>query len=86
MHPVTPWLLMATGTVICEEPNSQMHHFVGSLEWNSRKYSLGIGNLLLRGCRIHNVDTCYGLVIYTGKVTQRPENAPYGWGGVRQQP
>jgi phospholipid-translocating ATPase len=77
---------MATGTVICEEPNSQMHHFVGSLEWNSRKYSLGIGNLLLRGCRIHNVDTCYGLVIYTGKVTQRPENAPYGWGGVRQQP
>lgn len=55
-----------TGTVTCEEPNSRMHHFVGSLEWNNRKYPLDIGNLLLRGCKIRNTDTCYGLVIYAG--------------------
>nr|XP_055102993.1 phospholipid-transporting ATPase IK-like isoform X2 [Symphalangus syndactylus] len=52
------------GTVMCEAPNSRMHHFVGCLEWNDKKYSLDIGNLLLRGCRIRNTDTCYGLVIY----------------------
>lgn len=55
-----------TGIVTCEEPNSRMHHFVGSLEWNSRKYPLDIGNLLLRGCKIRNTDACYGLVIYAG--------------------
>uniref|UniRef100_A0A2K5E469 P-type ATPase N-terminal domain-containing protein n=1 Tax=Aotus nancymaae TaxID=37293 RepID=A0A2K5E469_AOTNA len=54
------------GTVTCEAPNSRLHHFVGCLEWNDKKYSLDIGNLLLRGCRIRNTDTCYGLVIYAG--------------------
>uniref|UniRef100_A0A2K6C5Q3 P-type phospholipid transporter n=1 Tax=Macaca nemestrina TaxID=9545 RepID=A0A2K6C5Q3_MACNE len=52
------------GTVTCEAPNSRLHHFVGCLEWNDKKYSLDIGNLLLRGCRIRNTDTCYGMVIY----------------------
>ncbi|XP_049979535.1 phospholipid-transporting ATPase IK isoform X1 [Alexandromys fortis] len=62
------------GTVTCEEPNSRMHHFVGSLEWNNRKYSLDIGNLLLRGCKIRNTDTCYGLVIYAGLDTKIMKN------------
>ncbi|XP_055463633.1 phospholipid-transporting ATPase IK [Psammomys obesus] len=62
------------GVVTCEEPNSRMHHFVGSLEWNSRRYPLGIGNLLLRGCRIRNTDTCYGLVIYAGLDTKIMKN------------
>ncbi|XP_031205759.1 phospholipid-transporting ATPase IK isoform X3 [Mastomys coucha] len=62
------------GTVTCEEPNSRMHHFVGSLEWNSRKYPLDIGNLLLRGCKIRNTDTCYGLVIYAGLDTKIMKN------------
>uniref|UniRef100_A0A2R9CIA0 ATPase phospholipid transporting 8B3 n=1 Tax=Pan paniscus TaxID=9597 RepID=A0A2R9CIA0_PANPA len=63
------------GTVTCEAPNSRMHHFVGCLEWNDKKYSLDIGNLLLRGCRIRNTDTCYGLVIYAGTA------APGSWSG-----
>uniref|UniRef100_A0A2K5S6Y4 Phospholipid-transporting ATPase n=1 Tax=Cebus imitator TaxID=2715852 RepID=A0A2K5S6Y4_CEBIM len=54
------------GTVTCEAPNSRLHRFVGCLEWNDQKYSLDIGNLLLRGCKIRNTDTCYGLVIYAG--------------------
>ncbi|XP_048208111.1 phospholipid-transporting ATPase IK-like [Perognathus longimembris pacificus] len=62
------------GTVMCEEPNSRMHHFVGSLEWNNKTYSLDIGNLLLRGCKIRNVETCYGLVIYTGVDTKIMKN------------
>ncbi|ERE72428.1 phospholipid-transporting ATPase IK [Cricetulus griseus] len=71
-HELTSPKKMASfqGTVICEEPNSRMHHFVGSLEWNNRKYPLDIGNLLLRGCRIRNTDTCYGLVIYAGLDTK----------------
>uniref|UniRef100_A0A671F2A2 Phospholipid-transporting ATPase n=1 Tax=Rhinolophus ferrumequinum TaxID=59479 RepID=A0A671F2A2_RHIFE len=52
------------GKVVCEEPNSRMHHFVGCLEWEGKKYPLDIGNILLRGCKIRNTNTCYGMVIY----------------------
>lgn len=58
-----------TGKVVCEEPNSRMHHFVGCLEWEGKKYPLDSGNILLRGCRIRNTDTCYGMVIYAGTAT-----------------
>uniref|UniRef100_A0A8C6DZ35 Phospholipid-transporting ATPase n=1 Tax=Moschus moschiferus TaxID=68415 RepID=A0A8C6DZ35_MOSMO len=54
------------GKVVCEEPNSRMHHFVGCLEWKGKKYPLDSGNILLRGCKVRNTDTCYGLVIYAG--------------------
>ncbi|ELK29455.1 Putative phospholipid-transporting ATPase IK [Myotis davidii] len=60
------------GTVVCEEPNSQMHHFLGCLQWEGKKYSLGSGNILLRGCKIRNTDTCYGLVIYAGTTALGP--------------
>ncbi|XP_066108790.1 phospholipid-transporting ATPase IK [Saccopteryx bilineata] len=52
------------GKVVCEEPNSRMHNFLGCLEWEGKKYSLDSGNILLRGCKIRNTDTCYGMVIY----------------------
>uniref|UniRef100_A0A4X2LEV9 Phospholipid-transporting ATPase n=1 Tax=Vombatus ursinus TaxID=29139 RepID=A0A4X2LEV9_VOMUR len=54
------------GVVVCEEPNSRMHKFVGTLEWKGEKYSLDSEKMLLRGCRIRNTDICYGLVIYAG--------------------
>uniref|UniRef100_A0A4W2DF37 Phospholipid-transporting ATPase n=1 Tax=Bos indicus x Bos taurus TaxID=30522 RepID=A0A4W2DF37_BOBOX len=54
------------GKVVCEEPNSRMHHFVGCLEWKGKKYPLDSGNILLRGCKVRNTDTCYGLVVYAG--------------------
>lgn len=75
LRPFGCYLLGPTGIVTCEEPNSRMHDFVGSLEWNSRKYPLDIGNLLLRGCKIRNTDTCYGLVIYAGTA-----HGPLDWG------
>ncbi|XP_070321438.1 phospholipid-transporting ATPase IK isoform X2 [Odocoileus virginianus] len=62
------------GKVVCEEPNSRMHHFVGCLEWKGKKYPLDIGNILLRGCKIRNTDTCYGLVIYAGFDTKIMKN------------
>uniref|UniRef100_A0A663FI99 Phospholipid-transporting ATPase n=1 Tax=Aquila chrysaetos chrysaetos TaxID=223781 RepID=A0A663FI99_AQUCH len=54
------------GEVTCEEPNSRMHSFTGTLEWRGETYSLDSERILLRGCKIRNTDVCYGLVIYAG--------------------
>ncbi|KAM9620005.1 phospholipid-transporting ATPase IK [Morphnus guianensis] len=54
------------GRVTCEEPNSRMHSFTGTLEWRGETYSLDSERILLRGCKIRNTDVCYGLVIYAG--------------------
>lgn len=76
--------LLLTGKVVCEEPNSRMHYFTGHLEWEGKKYSLDSGNILLRGCKIRNTDTCYGMVIYAGMTTLKPlQHELPGWGWVR---
>ncbi|XP_045687365.1 phospholipid-transporting ATPase IK-like [Phyllostomus hastatus] len=62
------------GKVVCEEPNSRMHYFMGRLEWEGKKYPLDSGNILLRGCKIRNTDTCYGMVIYAGVDTKIMRN------------
>ncbi|GAB0200532.1 phospholipid-transporting ATPase IK [Grus japonensis] len=54
------------GRVICEEPNSRMHSFTGTLEWRGETYALDSERILLRGCKLRNTNVCYGLVIYAG--------------------
>ncbi|XP_062484174.1 phospholipid-transporting ATPase IK isoform X3 [Pezoporus occidentalis] len=54
------------GRVTCEEPNSRMHSFTGTLAWRGQTYPLDSERILLRGCRLRNTDLCYGLVIYAG--------------------
>ncbi|XP_039421895.1 phospholipid-transporting ATPase IK [Corvus cornix cornix] len=54
------------GRVTCEEPNSRMHTFTGTLRWRGRAHALDIDRLLLRGCRVRNTALCYGLVLYAG--------------------
>ncbi|KAM6331719.1 phospholipid-transporting ATPase IK [Alca torda] len=54
------------GRVTCEEPNSRMHSFTGTLEWRGETYALDSERILLRGCKLRNTDICYGLVIYAG--------------------
>ncbi|KFV94101.1 putative phospholipid-transporting ATPase IK, partial [Eurypyga helias] len=54
------------GRVTCEEPNSRLHSFTGTLEWRGETYSLDSEKILLRGCKLRNTDVCYGLVIYAG--------------------
>uniref|UniRef100_A0A8C3GWF6 Phospholipid-transporting ATPase n=1 Tax=Corvus moneduloides TaxID=1196302 RepID=A0A8C3GWF6_CORMO len=54
------------GRVTCEEPNSRMHTFTGTLRWRGRTHALDIDRLLLRGCRVRNTALCYGLVLYAG--------------------
>ncbi|KAI5177057.1 phospholipid-transporting ATPase IK isoform X1 [Manis pentadactyla] len=75
-HELTSIWSMASfqGKVVCEEPNGQMHHFVGCLEWKGKKYPLDSGNILLRGSKIRNTDACYGLAIYTGFDTKIMKN------------
>ncbi|KAM5308871.1 phospholipid-transporting ATPase IK isoform 6-T6 [Glossophaga mutica] len=75
-HELTSIRKMASfqGKVVCEEPNSRMHHFMGHLKWEGQKYSLDSGNILLRGCKIRNTDTCYGMVIYAGFDTKIMRN------------
>ncbi|XP_075057648.1 phospholipid-transporting ATPase IK [Mixophyes fleayi] len=62
------------GKVTCEEANSNMHSFIGTLEWNGEKYSLDNDCILLRGCKIRNTECCYGLVIYAGFDTKIMKN------------
>ncbi|NXK95009.1 AT8B3 ATPase, partial [Formicarius rufipectus] len=54
------------GRVSCEEPNSRLHSFRGTLEWRGQSHPLDSERMLLRGCRVRNTDVCYGLVIYAG--------------------
>lgn len=55
------------GRVTCEEPNSRMHSFTGTLQWRGETYALDSERILLRGCKLRNTDFCYGLVIYAGE-------------------
>ncbi|RMC00813.1 hypothetical protein DUI87_22497 [Hirundo rustica rustica] len=55
------------GRVTCEEPNSRMHTFTGTLRWRGRAHALDGERILLRGCRLRNTDLCYGLVLYAGQ-------------------
>ncbi|XP_063259195.1 phospholipid-transporting ATPase IK isoform X2 [Prinia subflava] len=54
------------GRVTCEEPNSRMHTFTGTLRWRGRAHALDSERILLRGCRVRNTALCYGLVLYAG--------------------
>ncbi|XP_078526098.1 phospholipid-transporting ATPase IK-like [Lissotriton helveticus] len=70
-----PALAAFDGKVICEAPNSKMHTFIGTLEWNGEKYPLDNEKMLLRGCSIRNTANCYGLVIYAGIDTKIMKNS-----------
>ncbi|NWV25828.1 AT8B3 ATPase, partial [Origma solitaria] len=54
------------GRVTCEEPNSRMHSFTGTLRWRGSTHALDGDRILLRGCRVRNTALCYGLVLYAG--------------------
>ncbi|NXD28764.1 AT8B3 ATPase, partial [Spelaeornis formosus] len=54
------------GRVTCEEPNSRLHTFTGTLRWRGRSHALDSARVLLRGCRVRNTALCHGLVLYAG--------------------
>lgn len=71
------------GRVTCEEPNSRMHSFTGTLQWRGETYSLDSERILLRGCKLRNTDFCYGLVIYAGECPGRGEEGARNIQGPR---
>ncbi|XP_041085056.1 phospholipid-transporting ATPase IC isoform X2 [Polyodon spathula] len=54
------------GRVLCEEPNSQLHFFSGVLHWRGGQHPIDNDRILLRGFRLRNTHTCYGLVLFAG--------------------
>uniref|UniRef100_A0A8C5J7D4 ATPase phospholipid transporting 8B3 n=1 Tax=Junco hyemalis TaxID=40217 RepID=A0A8C5J7D4_JUNHY len=59
------------GRVRCEEPNSRLHTFTGTLRWRGRTHALDGDRILLRGCRVRNTALCHGLVLYAGECPWR---------------
>ncbi|NWI80625.1 AT8B3 ATPase, partial [Dryoscopus gambensis] len=58
------------GRVTCEEPDSRMHSFTGTLRWRGRTHALDSERILLRGCRVRNTGEPSGdLHFYLGNVS-----------------
>ena len=64
-------------TVECENPNPSLYTFSGSmsLEGLQEKVSVGVSNVLLRGCILRQTKVVYGIVIFTGHDTKLMKNA-----------
>ncbi|XP_029025689.1 phospholipid-transporting ATPase IC [Betta splendens] len=58
----------------CEEPNNRLDKFTGTMRWQGERYPLDLDNMLLRGCKIRNTETCHGLVIFAGADTKIMRN------------
>lgn len=60
------------GTIEFEEPNKNIHNFVGTLRLDScpDAIPLGADNIILRSALFSNTDWGYGIAIYTGQKTK----------------
>jgi phospholipid-translocating P-type ATPase (flippase) len=61
-----------------EAPNRDIHKFEGRLFVGDERHSVGISNMLLRGCILRNTAWVYGLVLYTGHDTKLMMNSTKG--------
>jgi len=57
-------------TIQCEQPNSVIHQFNGTMKYNGREIFLDSSSLLLRGSSLRNTKWILALVVYTGKQTK----------------
>lgn len=66
------------GEVQCEMPNEQIYKFEGNITYFSGqqgKTSLGVENMLWRGCSLKNTAHIYGLTVFTGHDTKVMKNS-----------
>lgn len=66
------------GEVQCELPNEQIYKFEGNITYKSGqdgKTSLGVENMLWRGCSLKNTAYIYGLTVFTGHDTKVMKNS-----------
>uniref|UniRef100_UPI00398F553A phospholipid-transporting ATPase IC-like n=1 Tax=Pristiophorus japonicus TaxID=55135 RepID=UPI00398F553A len=68
-------LVQFDGRIICEEPNCDLHSFTGTLYWKNQEFSLNNEKILLRGCRMRNMEKCYGVVLFAGVDTKIMKNS-----------
>jgi phospholipid-transporting ATPase len=63
--------------VECENPNPSLYTFSGSVLTNHHdsRVSVGVSNVLLRGCILRQTKRVYGVVIFTGHDTKLYKNA-----------
>ncbi|WOK93870.1 hypothetical protein Cni_G02571 [Canna indica] len=64
-----------TGTIRCEDPNSNLYTFVGNFEYEKKVYALDPGQILLRDSKLRNTTFVYGVVIFTGHDSKVMQNA-----------
>ena len=61
--------------VCCDLPNNQLYTFKGRIIVNGKEHSLDNNNVILRGCKLKNVNSIMGLVVYAGHDTKIMKNA-----------
>ncbi|XP_042470971.1 phospholipid-transporting ATPase 1-like [Zingiber officinale] len=64
-HPVDP-----AGFIRCEKPNRNIYGFLGNMEVDGKRVSLGPANIILRGCELKNTAWVIGVAVYTGSETK----------------
>eukprot|EP01034_Spumella_vulgaris_P026143 gene26144-32677_t len=62
-------------TIQCEQPNSSIHHFHGTLFVSGREIGVDASSLLLRGSSLRNTKYALGIVVYTGKESKLVMNS-----------
>lgn len=69
------------GYVECENPNADLHNFIGRLKLYSagaaipKTEALGPENVALRGAQLKNTEYIYGVAVYTGHDTKMSMNS-----------
>ncbi|KAG6513277.1 phospholipid-transporting ATPase 1-like [Zingiber officinale] len=64
-HPVD-----SAGVIRCEQPNRNIYGFLGNMEVDGKRVSLGPANIILRGCELKNTAWVIGVAVYTGSETK----------------
>ncbi|XP_011008886.1 PREDICTED: putative phospholipid-transporting ATPase 9 [Populus euphratica] len=59
----------------CEDPNTNLYSFVGTLDFDQNLYPLSPQRLLLRDSKLRNTEYIYGAVIFTGHDTKVMQNS-----------
>jgi len=63
-------LIKSEFVIQCEQPNSVIHQFNGTMKINDREIFLDSSSLLLRGSSLRNTKWILAVVVYTGKETK----------------
>ncbi|CAL9044063.1 phospholipid-transporting ATPase 1-like [Musa acuminata AAA Group] len=70
---------VAANFIRCERPNRNIYGFLGNMEVDGKRVSLGPSNIILRGCELKNTAWAIGVVVYAGcdtKVMLNSSGAP----------